>query len=50
MITGGGDRRAHEAGTEHVPEIDSQEEEPDLSQDVLLLARLFTLLGELLNL
>ncbi len=30
------DHRAHEAGTEHVPEIDSQEEEPDLSQDVLL--------------
>ncbi len=46
----GVDRRAHEAGTEHVPEIDSQEEEPDLPQDVQLLARLYTLLGELLKL
>ena len=44
------DHRAHEAGIEHVPEIGSQEEESDLFQDVLLLARLFPLLGERLNL
>ena len=44
------DHGSHEACAEHVPEIDSQEEEPDLAHDKLLLAGLLPVLGELFNL
>ena len=41
---------SHEACAEHVPEIDSQEEESGLTHDKLLLAGLLPVLGELFNL
>ena len=44
------DHGAHEACTGHVPESAAEDEEPALPHDVLLLAGLFALLGELYNL